>query len=78
MSLTPEAPDRRGWRSWICMVGGLTLTMQGFGQHEPLVRPILHAGSFGISHLSVRNIVFTSEQAPMFAAKSGFPGWKGE
>ena len=60
------------------MVGGLILTMQGFGQHEPLVRPLLHVGSFSASHLTLRNIVFTSENAPMFAAKWGFPGWKAE
>src|SRR5688572_21749503 len=53
--------------------GGLKLTMQGFGQHEPLVRPVLHVGSHQISHLTLRNIVFTSEKSPLFGEKRAVP-----
>ena len=39
------------------MVGGLTLTMQGFGQHEPLLRLDLHA--YSLSGLRYRHYVQT-------------------
>jgi len=60
------------------MVGGLTLTMQGFGQHEPLVRPVLHAVSLYASHLTLPEYRPYVREGPNVCRKIGFPGWKGE
>src|SRR5688500_1857355 len=48
--------------------------MQGFGQHEPLVRPVLHVGSSQKARFALRNIVYTSANNPMFGPKQRVPG----